>query len=92
MNHIGKGVIIAGAAAALILGGQAIARASSHAGGGVKCVGGNACSGKGECGTATHDCAGKNKCKGQGWVMAGSAEECVKMGGKPEGAEKKGDE
>jgi hypothetical protein len=88
MNHVGKGMIIAGAAAALILGGQAVARAGSHDGG-VKCVGGNACSGKSECGTAKHDCAGKNECKGQGWVKTETAEECVKLGGKPEGGEKK---
>lgn len=84
MNHVGKGIVIAGAAAALILGGNAVARAASHDGGGVKCVGGNACSGKSECSAAKHECAGKNKCKGQGWVMADSADACEKLGGKPE--------
>jgi hypothetical protein len=83
MNHVSKGMIIAGAAAALILGGNAVARASSHSEG-VKCVGGNACSGKGECGTATHSCAGQNECKGKGWVMKKSAEECKEAGGTPE--------
>jgi len=88
MNHVGKGIVIAGAAAALILGGTAVARAGSHGGGGVKCVGGNACSGKTECGTAKHDCAGKNECKGKGWVMADSAEACEKLGGEAEAKKK----
>lgn len=58
----------------------------------VKCMGGNACSGKGACGAAdgSHACAGKNACKGKGWVMVGSEEECTKAGGKVAKAEKKG--
>jgi hypothetical protein len=84
MKHVGTGMIIAGAAAALILGGSVVARAGSETGGSVKCVGGNACKGQGACATATHDCAGKNECKGKGWVMTKTTEECKEHGGTPE--------
>ena len=49
----------------------------------VKCLGGNACKGKSECGVAGgHSCHGQNACKGKGWVMVASEEECTKAGGK----------
>jgi len=50
----------------------------------MKCLGGNACAGKGACGAAdgSSSCAGKNSCKGKGWTMVSSAEECTKAGGK----------
>ena len=34
----------------------------------VKCMGGNACKGKGACATGDHSCAGQNSCKGKGWI------------------------
>ncbi|MBI5443246.1 MAG: hypothetical protein HY900_18775 [Deltaproteobacteria bacterium] len=42
-----------------------------------KCMGGNACKGKSECGVAgAHTCHTKNACKGKGWVMTASEKEC----------------
>jgi hypothetical protein len=81
MNRLGRGIAIAGAAAALVIGGSVAARASEHTGGEVKCSGVNECKGKGACGTAEHDCAGKNACKGKGWVKVKSADECKEKGG-----------
>jgi hypothetical protein len=83
MNTLGKGVLIASAAASLVIGGQLAARATDKAGDEpVHCAGINACKGQGACGGATHDCAGKNDCKGKGWVETSSADECTKKGGK----------
>jgi len=43
----------------------------------VKCMGGNACKGKSECGVAgAHSCHTQNACKGKGWVMVASEKEC----------------
>ena len=43
----------------------------------VKCMGGNACKGKSECGVAgAHTCHTRNACKGKGWVMVASEKEC----------------
>ena len=43
----------------------------------VKCMGGNACKGKSECGVpGAHTCHTRNACKGQGWVMVASEKEC----------------
>lgn len=43
----------------------------------IKCMGGNACKGKSECGVAgAHTCHTKNACKGKGWVMVASEKEC----------------
>ena len=57
----------------------------------VKCMGGNACSGKGACGAAdkSHACAGKNSCKGKGWTMVENDKACTDAGGKVEKTEKK---
>jgi hypothetical protein len=41
----------------------------------IKCVGINACKGKGACSSASNGCSGQNGCKGKGWVEA-SAKEC----------------
>ena len=44
----------------------------------VKCVGGNSCKGKSECGVAgAHGCHTQNACKGKGWVMVASEKECA---------------
>lgn len=78
------GLMLATAAAGLF----ALAPISSFAGegedAGVKCVGGNACKGTSACKTAENACKGQNACKGHGYVMAASAEECTKLGGKVE--------
>lgn len=43
----------------------------------VKCVGGNSCKAKSECGVPNgHSCHGQNSCKGKGWIMAASEKEC----------------
>ena len=34
----------------------------------VKCIGGNACKGKGACKTAVNSCKGQNTCKGKGFA------------------------
>ena len=82
MNTVGRGVLIASAAAALLLSGSVVARATDKAGAEVHCAGINACKGKGACAGAENACKGKNACKGQGWVDVGSAEECTKKGGR----------
>lgn len=80
-KHV-KGAIIAAAAGALFLGGQALAEEGKTEAQ-VKCYGVNACKGQGQCASATHDCAGKNACKGKGWIKMSKAE-CDKKGGKVE--------
>lgn len=77
-----RGMLIAGAAAALILAGQVSARAEEKSGGEIHCSGINACKGQGACAGANNSCHGKNSCKGQGWVKVSSADECTKKGGK----------
>jgi uncharacterized membrane protein len=43
----------------------------------IKCMGGNACKGKSECGVpGAHTCHTRNACKGKGWVMVASEKEC----------------
>ena len=81
-TRVGKGILIAGTAAALILSGQVSARADEKTGGEVHCSGINACKGQGTCAGANNSCQGKNACKGQGVVKVSSAEECAKKGGK----------
>ena len=76
-----KGMMIAGAAAALFLSGAVTARAEEKKGGEqVMCSGINACKGQGACGGKGHSCAGKNSCKGQGFLEL-SKEECTQKGG-----------
>jgi hypothetical protein len=75
MNRLGKGILIASAAAGLFLSGAITAQAAEKTGEGkVHCGGVNACKGQGACAMAKHDCAGKNACKGQGWVEMSAAE------------------
>jgi hypothetical protein len=82
MNPGGRGVLIASTAAALLLSGSVVARATDKAGGEVHCAGINECKGKGSCAGAENACKGKNECKGKGYVDVSSAEECTKKGGK----------
>ena len=83
MNKQIKGAVIAAAVAGLFLAGHAVA--AEDAGGGeaakVKCIGGNACKGKGACQSADHSCAGENSCKGKGWIMTKSEADCKAAGG-----------
>ncbi len=82
MNSVGRGMLIASAAAALVLSGNVVARAADKTGTEVHCAGINACKGKGSCAGAENSCKGKNECKGKGYVGTSSADECVKKGGK----------
>ena len=46
----------------------------------IKCMGGNACKGKSECGVpGAHTCHTRNACKGKGWVMVASEKECEEL-------------
>ena len=77
-----KGILIAGAAAALFLAGAVTARAEEKAGGDqIVCSGVNACKGQGSCAGAGHSCSGQNACKGQGNTKT-TAAECKAKGGK----------
>lgn len=55
-----------------------------------KCMGGNACKGKSECGVpGAHTCHTRNACKGKGWVMVANEKECEALKAKnAEGAKK----
>jgi hypothetical protein len=82
MNKVEKGILIAGAAAALLMSGSIVARAGDKTGGDmVHCAGINECKGHGACAGNGHACAGKNACKGQG-ITKTTADDCAKKGGK----------
>jgi len=82
MNTKTKGMLIAGAAAALFLSGAVQARAEEKAGGDkVTCAGVNACKGQGTCAGNGSSCAGTNSCKGKGNLKM-SAADCKTKGGK----------
>lgn len=82
MARTNKGMLIAGAAAALFLSGAVTARAEEKSGDDqVLCAGINACKGQGACAGGGHSCAGKNACKGQG-ALKTTAAECHAKGGK----------
>ena len=82
MNTVGRGMLIASAAAALVLAGNVVARATDKTASEVHCAGINACKGQGSCAGAENACKGKNTCKGKGYVDLSSADECAKKGGK----------
>jgi hypothetical protein len=89
MNPIGKGLMVATAVAALVVGGDLVAQAQTKAGGdAVKCTGINECKGKGSCKSAMNDCKGKNECKGKSFMETKSAAECTQKGGKVAAATK----
>jgi hypothetical protein len=75
-----KGILIAGAAAALILSGAVGARADEKQGGDVMCAGINACKGQGACAGGGNSCAGQNGCKGKG-IVKSTEKECKEKGG-----------
>src|SRR4029077_18732492 len=81
-NAVRRGMLSASAAAALVLAGNVVARATDKTGGGVECAGVNACKGKGSCKGAENACKGKNEGKGKGFVDMSSDDECEKPGGK----------
>ncbi len=82
MTKTNKGMLIAGAAAALFLSGAVNARAEEKAGGDqVMCSGINSCKGQGSCAGGGHSCAGQNSCKGKGNVKT-TAADCKAKGGK----------
>lgn len=89
MDKSNKGILVASAVASLLFacGGSntnAPSSATPSAGdmaGKVKCVGINACAGKGACAQAGHACGGKNTCKGQGVTLT-TADDCTAKGGK----------
>jgi hypothetical protein len=82
MTRTERGMLVASAAAALVLSGAVVARATDKATAEVHCTGINACKGQGACAGATNSCKGQNACKGQGFLNMSSAEECLKKGGK----------
>ena len=63
-----SGTAIATAAAVLVLSAAAPVTPTLAAGM-MKCVGANACKGKGACKSMRNDCKGMNWCKGQGFLM-----------------------
>lgn len=79
-----SGLILAGAAAALLASGFVYADkpTSKHEHNAmVKCKGTNSCKGKGSCKSPDNQCKGQNTCKGKGWEQMKSADECTKAGG-----------
>jgi hypothetical protein len=69
------------AAAALLIGGTALAPTASFAAHKGKCFGVNACKGHGACKTADNACKGQNACKGKGYVNL-TKSSCEKKKGK----------
>jgi hypothetical protein len=91
-KNVISGAILAGAVALAFAASSAQAQSSSSGTSGssgsaqaakVKCVGGNDCSGKSACKTASSPGPGQNSCKGQGYVLTTNDKECTDKGGKP---------
>ena len=89
-KNVISGALLAGAVALAFAatGAQAQSAGSGSSSGSaqaakVKCVGGNDCSGKSACKTASSPGPGQNSCKGQGFVMTSTSKECKDKGGKP---------
>jgi outer membrane lipoprotein-sorting protein len=83
-NHMKTGIILAGAAAALLASGFVAANAPDQLAkktASVKCMGVNSCKHQGSCKSTNNACKHQNSCKGKGWVHKHSAEECTKEGG-----------
>lgn len=75
------GIALAASAASMFLVAPAMANDAAAGAGEVKCMGMNACKGKGACKTATSSCKGANSCKGQGMTMVKTEKECTDMKG-----------
>lgn len=77
-----SGIVLAGAAAALLASGFSMAASPEPAAEGkVKCHGINACKGKSACKSTKHACKAMNTCKGQGWEFTETAEACTEKKG-----------
>ena len=72
-----RSAMLAAAAAALFVTGQATpaAAAQNEAGETVKCEGVNSCKGQSDCKTDHSECGGHNECAGKGWKNL-TQEEC----------------
>jgi hypothetical protein len=79
----GKTIVLATAAAALFLAGNALAAEGGDKAQ-VKCEGVNACKNTSACATADSACKGKNACKGKGFVMTKTEAECDELKAKAE--------
>ena len=76
-----KSLLTSVALSSLILASGCSGMYASHAGTQValgQCHGVNACEGKGDCSSKTHDCAGENSCEGKGWIKMSMAD-CEKI-------------
>jgi hypothetical protein len=76
-----KGALVAASVAGLFAAAAPLV-ASAKEDAKVKCMGVNACSGKGSCHSAESSCAGQNSCKGKGMVQM-TEKECKAKGGHP---------
>jgi len=85
LNHVVKGLAIAGAVGSLFAGSTAFAKdkpmKAQEAGTVVKCAGVNECKGHGSCAGADNSCKAQNSCKGKGWTEEKSAQACTDKGG-----------
>ena len=80
-----RSAVLAAAAAALFVGGQAgVAAADSHEAEGVKCEGVNSCKGQSDCKTDHSECNGHNECAGKGWKQMTQDECDAAKAAKPE--------
>jgi hypothetical protein len=84
-KSIMAGAVLATAVGLMFTSGPVMAQSSGGAmqKASVKCLGGNDCSGKSACKTATSPGPGQNSCKGQGFVMTSTEKACTDLGGKP---------
>ena len=79
MNNMTRQLLMGAAIAGMV--GAAVTTAHANEEKGVKCVGTNACKGKGGCKSDSNKCKGKNSCHGHTFE-APSEEACTKAGGK----------
>jgi hypothetical protein len=75
-----KGALVAASVAGLFASAFPLVASADKAADNVKCMGINACSGKGSCKSANNACAGKNGCKGKGITATTSADCKAKKG------------
>lgn len=75
-----RGLLIAGAAAALFAAGGLAPISAQAEDTKVQCMGVNACKGQSDCATASNGCKGQNACKGKGMKEMTKAD-CDAAGG-----------